>query len=170
MFYLIRRLDLSRIKIDIVEGKLIFTTATENQATNTTESLSLADSRHGEQVSSFSPLATPFQSRLGFGNDLLSMPQQETRAADTAPSSSEMEDVLMNLRLNNDLLFSDVDHNPHNYFMGNNRAESIAPSHQSIWGEANNSVPKNGEMIDTFDFLIKSLSSANNYVSMLTRE
>ncbi|XP_041978879.1 uncharacterized protein LOC121732919 isoform X2 [Aricia agestis] len=150
--------------MDIVEGKLIFSSANENQTVpTTTESFSLADSmgRHGEPQATFSPLATPFQTRVG--NDLLTM-GQEPRAADTAPATSEIEDVLMNLRLNNDMLFND-DHNNHNYFMGNSREPSTPTS--NIWSEGGS---RNGEMIDTFDFLIKSLSSANNYVSMLTRE
>ncbi|KAM3965244.1 uncharacterized protein ACR2FA_000631 [Aphomia sociella] len=82
-----------------------------------------------------------------------------------------MDDVLLNFRMNgNDVLFDDIDHNA-NYFMGASRAESVTSSQTNPWID-NTSMAgsRNGEMIDTFDFLIKSLSSANNYVSMLTRE
>lgn len=36
-----------------------------------------------------------------------------------APSAAELDDVMMNLRLNgSDLLFDDVDHNQQNYYVG----------------------------------------------------
>lgn len=154
------------------ESKPIFTTASDSQATATTqESFAPSDNRGGIncQDSAFSPLAAPFQSRVG--NELLTlMTQQEPRAADTAPSAAELDDVLMNLRLSgSDLLFDGVDHNQQNYYVGG-RADPVTNSHPNIWSEGSGQATRNGEMIDTFDFLIKSLSSANNYVSMLTRE
>ncbi|XP_047533233.1 uncharacterized protein LOC125068214 isoform X1 [Vanessa atalanta] len=165
-------MDSLQFNYNMDEGKPIFTTASDSQATTTTqESFAPSDNRGSIncQDSGFSPLAAPFQSRVG--NELLSLiTQQEPRAADTAPSAAEIDDVLMNLRLNgSDLLFDDVDHNPQNYYMGG-RADPVANSHPNIWSEGSGPTARNGEMIDTFDFLIKSLSSANNYVSMLTRE
>ncbi|XP_050350731.1 uncharacterized protein LOC126773694 isoform X2 [Nymphalis io] len=162
-------MDSLQFNYNMDEGKPIFTTASDNQATTTTESFAPSDNRSSIcQDSGFSPLAAPFQSRVG--NELLSMmTQQEPRAADTAPSAAEIDDVLMNLRLNgSDLLFDDVDHNPQNYYIGG-RTDPVV-SHPNMWSEGSGPTARNGEMVDTFDFLIKSLSSANNYVSMLTRE
>ncbi|CAH0398421.1 unnamed protein product [Chilo suppressalis] len=157
------------------DTKPIFTTASDTKSTATTESFAPADNRGlptGSE-SMFSPLAPSFQTRGG--NELLNLlAQQEPRQADTAPTTADMDDVLMNFRMNgSDLLFDDIDHTPQNYFMGNARPESVAPSNPSsnVWNDNNSMASgRNGEMLDTFDFLIKSLSSANNYVSMLTRE
>ncbi|XP_072949105.1 uncharacterized protein [Epargyreus clarus] len=154
------------------DGKSIFTTASETQPTTTTECfVPNGSSLSSSQDSGFSPMAAPFQTRVG--NDLLNlMSQHEPRQADPAPSTAEIDDVLMNLRLNgSDLLFDDTDQtNTQNYFMDGGRAETVT-HHSGIWNETPAATGgRNGEMIDTFDFLIKSISSANNYVSMLTRE
>lgn len=46
-----------------------------------------------------------------------------------APSAAELDDVLMNLRLNgSDLLFDDVDHNQQNYYVGKYKYSYIASS------------------------------------------
>ncbi|XP_053609281.1 uncharacterized protein LOC128674609 [Plodia interpunctella] len=152
------------------DTKPIFTTASDTKATSTTESFTPIDNRvPNGQESVFSPLANSFQSRGG--NELLNLlSQQEPRAADIAPTAADVEDALMNFRLNgSDMLFDDIDQNSQ-YFMGS-RAESVASAQNIPWTEGSSVAGnRNGEMIDTFDFLIKSLSSANNYVSMLTRE
>ncbi|KAL4707797.1 hypothetical protein ACJJTC_001743 [Scirpophaga incertulas] len=155
------------------EAKPIFTTACVSKTTTTTESFSTAaaPSMANPPEATFSPLAPPFQARGG--NELLNLlAQQEPKPADTAPITTGLEDMLLNLRMNgSELLFDEVDHNnTQNYFMGNKRPEPENAS--NLWND-NASIPagpRNGEMLDTFDFLIKSLSSANNYVSMLTRE
>ncbi|XP_037302955.1 uncharacterized protein LOC119188462 [Manduca sexta] len=155
-----------------MEDQKLFTTATDTTATTTTESFITTGSDNknlsAEQGGMFSASIPPFQ-RSG-GTELLGMlGQQEPRAADPAPSAADMDDILMNIRMNgSDMLFDEVDQNQ-NYYLGGNRPESVASS--NIWND-NTSVSgaRNGEMMDTFDFLIKSLSSANNYVSMLTRE
>ncbi|CAH2234529.1 jg1669 [Pararge aegeria aegeria] len=154
------------------EGKSIFTTASDSQATNTaaTESFAPSDNRNSGigQGSVFSPLAPPFQSRIT--EDLISMVNpQEPRAGDIAPSSSDIDEVLMNLRINSsDSLFEDpAEQSNHNFFMGS-RSESVASAPGNIWSE--NSTPKNNEMFDNFEFFLKTLSSANTYASMLTRE
>ncbi|CAH0715668.1 unnamed protein product, partial [Brenthis ino] len=155
------------------DGKPIFTTASDSHATTTVQdSFTSSENSNGGngQESGFSPLAAPFQSRMD--NELLSlMTQQEPRPADTAPSAAELDDVLMNLHINSsDLLFDDIEPNSHNnYYMGS-RTDPASASHSNIWSEGSGQGGRNGEMIDTFDFLVKSLSSANNYVSMLTRE
>ncbi|CAK1580122.1 unnamed protein product [Parnassius mnemosyne] len=165
-------MDSMPFNYNMEEGKPIFTTAGDTPATTTTESFVAPGNRNHNhsQDSVFSPLATPFQSRVG--NELLNMMQQEPRPADTAPTTTGMEEVLLNLRLNSsELLFDDIEHNTQNYFMNGNRSEPVPPPHTNIWNEHSGvSGARNGEMVDTFDFLIKSLSSANNYVSMLTRE
>ncbi|CAH2048539.1 unnamed protein product, partial [Iphiclides podalirius] len=154
---------------NVEEGRTIFTTAGDTPTTATTESFATPDNRNiNSQDSVFSPLAAPFQSRVG--GEFLNL-MHEPRTADTAPSAAEMEEVLLNLRLNSsELLFDDMEQNASNFFMNANRTDSAPPSH-NIWSDGSGiSGVRNGEMMDTFDFLIKSLSSANNYVSMLTRE
>ncbi|CAG9562020.1 unnamed protein product [Danaus chrysippus] len=153
------------------EEKPLFTTASENQCMTNKESFTQSERAINASDSAFSPLAAPFQSRVN--NGLLNMMQQEPRAADTAPSAADLDDVLVNLRINgNEPIFDEMDQNSQNYFnMGGSRTDTMAGSHSNIWSEgATPSGSRNGEMIDTFDFLIKSLSAANNYVSMLTRE
>ncbi|XP_059053732.1 uncharacterized protein LOC131848008 [Achroia grisella] len=152
------------------DSKPIFTTATDTKATATNESYTPADNRNmsNGHDSVFSPLASSFQSRGG--NELMNiLSQQEPRAADIAPSSADME-MMMNYRMNNDLLFDETDQNT-GFYMGTSRAESVGSMHANTWME-NSSIAasRNGEMTDTFDFLVKSLSSANNFVSMLSRE
>ncbi|KAL0838951.1 hypothetical protein ABMA28_016961 [Loxostege sticticalis] len=155
------------------ETKPIFTTASDAKATTTTESFAPSDNRNMSNASEsvFSPSAPAFQGRGGNEQLLNLLAQQEPRAADTAPTAADMDDVLMNFRLNgSELLFDDMDPNSQNYFMGNNRTESVA-SNMNSWGDnSSTAAGRNGEVMDTFDFLIKSLSSANYYVSMLTRE
>ncbi|KAI5644248.1 nanos RNA binding domain-containing protein [Phthorimaea operculella] len=142
-------------------------TATESFAPSETRGINM----NSQTESMFSPLAAHFQGRAG--NELLAMMgQQEPRQADTAPMQADVD--LMNFRMNgSEHLFDDMEQNSaHNFYMGNSRAESVASS--NMWSDGTQgtgvSAARNGEMIDTFDFLVKSLSSANNYVSMLTRE
>ncbi|XP_031766308.1 uncharacterized protein LOC113520683 [Galleria mellonella] len=151
------------------DSKQIFTTATDTKATVTAEIFTPSDNRTAQsgQESVFSPLASSFQTRGG--NELLNiLAQQEPRAADTAPSAAEIDEVFMNYRINgNDMLF---DENA-NYFTGTSRPESMGSAQTNTWMDNSTmGASRNGEIIDTFDFLMKSLSSANNYVSMLTRE
>ncbi|NP_001098702.1 nanos-like protein [Bombyx mori] len=162
-------MDSMSYNFNMEDEKPIFTTASDVTTTTTTESYTttgLDNITINSQEGSFSATTPSFQRG---GNDLLNLlARQEPRAADPAPNSTEMEDILLNMRLNGtDPLFDDMDPN-HNYFLGG-RPESVASS--NLWND-NSSVSgaRNGEMMDTFDFLIKSLSSANNYVSMLTRE
>ncbi|XP_013186828.1 uncharacterized protein LOC106132060 [Amyelois transitella] len=152
------------------ETKPIFTTASDTKATATTESFTNDNrSMPNGQESVFSPLANTFQSQGG--NELLNLlAQQEPRAADIAPTAADVEEALMNFRISGaEMMYDDIEQN-HPYFMGS-RAESVSSTPNVPWTEGSNApANRNGEMIDTFDFLIKSLSSANNYVSMLTRE
>ncbi|XP_073956883.1 uncharacterized protein [Choristoneura fumiferana] len=141
------------------DSKPIFTTASDTVPTNT-ESFAPSSNR-----------SMPAGAQEFFpGNELLNMlAQQEPRVGDTAPAAPDMDEVMMNFRMNGtDLLFDD-DHGSQNYYLvSSNRPEATSAN---MWGNGAG-VPANGktEMMDTFEFLIKSLSSANNYVSMLTRE
>ncbi|XP_038209854.1 uncharacterized protein LOC119830786 [Zerene cesonia] len=123
--------------------------------------------------SPFSPLAAPFQSRIG--NDLINLiNQQEPNIGDTAPPTSEIDDLLLNHRTSTtgrtDGLYDDLEQGQHNFYMGGNRPDSGSSANSNIFSEGSGIPGRNSEMVDIFDFLIKSLSSANYYVSMLTRE
>ncbi|XP_049873384.1 uncharacterized protein LOC126371958 [Pectinophora gossypiella] len=150
------------------DQKPIFTTASDTKATTTTETFAPTEGRNmNPPESMFSPLAAQFQGRGG--NELLTLlAQQEPRTGDTAPTANDID--MMNYRMSgSDLLFDD-ESSTHNYYMGGSRPDSVA-SQANMWTEGSGvSAARSGEMIDTFDFLVKSLSSANNYVSMLTRE
>ncbi|XP_075977488.1 uncharacterized protein LOC142977475 isoform X2 [Anticarsia gemmatalis] len=147
------------------EQKPIFTLAGEPNSTTTTDSYAFADTRNSGNQDAVLSSMTPMMSGLA-GNELLNMlSQQEPRVADSAPSVAEMEELLTNIRLNGSDVFND-DSSLNNYFTGYNRSDS---SSSGVWSDMQSS-NRNNEMMDTFDFLIKSLSSANNYVSMLTRE
>uniref|UniRef100_A0A2A4J366 Nanos-type domain-containing protein n=1 Tax=Heliothis virescens TaxID=7102 RepID=A0A2A4J366_HELVI len=153
------------------EQKPIFTLAGDPNPTSTTDSFPFPDTRNvGNQESVLSSM-TPLMQGLG-GNELMNMlSQQEPRVADSAPSVSEMEELLTNIRLNGSDVFND-DASLNNYFTGYNSSRSEASS-TNVWPDSttnNLQNSRNNEMMDTFDFLVKSLSSANNYVSMLTRE
>ncbi|CAB3236790.1 unnamed protein product [Arctia plantaginis] len=150
------------------EQKPIFTLAGEPNGTTTTDSYAFADTRNaGNTQNGVLSSMAPMMSGLG-GNELLNMlSQQEPRVADSAPSVAEMEELLTNIRLNGSDVYND-DNSMNNYFTGYNRSDS---SSSGVWSEnMNMQSSRNNEMMDTFDFLVKSLSSANNYVSMLTRE
>ncbi|KAF9405985.1 hypothetical protein HW555_013486 [Spodoptera exigua] len=149
------------------EQKPIFTLAGDQNPTSTTDSFTFPDNRNVAQDPVLSSM-TPMMQGLG-GSELLNMlSQQEPRAADYPPAVADMEDLLSNIRLNGSDMFTE-DANVNNYFSGfGSRSESAS---SSVWPDAANAQSsRNSEMMDTFDFLVKSLSSANTYVSMLTRE
>ncbi|XP_035440322.2 uncharacterized protein LOC118269362 isoform X1 [Spodoptera frugiperda] len=154
------------------EHKPIFTLASDQNPTSTTcceqESFMFPDTRNVGQDPVLSSM-TPMMQGLE-GSELLNMlTQQEPRAADYPPAVADMEDLLSNMRLNGSDMFNE-DANVNNYFSGfGSRTESAS---SSVWPDATTAQPpsRNNEMMDTFDFLVKSLSSANTYVSMLTRE
>lgn len=150
------------------EQKPIFTLAGEHNSTTTTESYAFADTRNtGSNRDGGLSSMNPMMSGFG-GNELLNiLSQQEPRVADTAPSVADVEELLTNMRFNGSDVFND-DSSVNNYFTGYNRSDS---SSSGVWSDnMNMQSSRSNEMMDTFDFLIKSLSSANNYVSMLTRE
>ncbi|XP_045498009.1 uncharacterized protein LOC123696051 isoform X1 [Colias croceus] len=161
---------------DIDENKPMFTTS-DTKAT-TTENFGPADTANMMKIedSPFSALAPPFQSRVG--NDLINLiGQPEPNVGDTAPQTSEIDDLLLNHRNSTttgrtDSLYDDLEQGQHNFFMGNggNRPDSGSSANSNIFSEGSGTPGRNGEIVDVFDFLIKSLSSANYYVSMLTRE
>ncbi|CAH1638126.1 unnamed protein product [Spodoptera littoralis] len=149
------------------EHKPIFTLAGDQNPTSTTDSFIFPDNRNVAQ-DPVMPSMTPMMPGLE-GSELLNMlTQQEPRAADYPPAVADMEELLSNIRLNGSDMFTE-DANVNNYFSGFGSRTEAASS--SVWPEAATPQPsRNSEMMDTFDFLVKSLSSANTYVSMLTRE
>lgn len=102
------------------------------------------------------------------GNELLNMlAQQEPRVADSAPAVAEM-DLFNNVRFNGSEVLNDDASLNSNYFSGYSCSESTA---SDLWPDnASLQNSRSNEMNDTFEFLVKSISSANNYLSMLTRE
>lgn len=157
------------------DKKPLFTNAAETIVTSTSDTFAAPERNisGNQSESGFSPMAPAFQSRAR--SERLGLPrQQEPRSADTAPTAAEIEEVLMYYRINNNPLFDDnAQANASNFgFLGNatnNRPESVASSNMWSEGAASNT-DRSNDMLDTFDFLVKSLSSAHNYVSMLTRE
>lgn len=161
-------MDSVSVSFSTEEQKPIFTLASDQNPTSTTDSFVFADPRNTDNNQEVLSSMTPMMQGLG-GNELLNMlTQQEPRVADAAPSVAEMEELLTNIRLNGSDMFND-DASINNYFTGyGSRSESGS---SNVWPDtANLQNTRNNEMMDTFDFLVKSLSSANNYVSMLTRE
>ncbi|XP_063536337.1 uncharacterized protein LOC134746047 [Cydia strobilella] len=144
------------------DTKPIFTTANETVIpTTTTESF--APSNRGMAGG---------QEFYPGGSGLLNLlAQQEPRPGDTAPTTADMmTEDMMNFRMNGtDVLFDDEPTS--NYYLGaagSNRPDPMSSS--NIWTNSSGVASGKSEMMDTFEFLIKSLSSANSYVSMLTRE
>ncbi|GBP47548.1 Nanos homolog 2 [Eumeta japonica] len=100
--------------------------------------------------------------------DLLSLMSQEPRAADPAPSAAELGDKMFEFRMNGcEAPFESFDA-AQAYYLGN-KAESVC-SRSSLWSEGPNGALSSPEQISAFEFLIKSVSAANNYLSLLTRE
>lgn len=148
------------------EQKPIFTLAGEANLTTTTDSYSFSDKIGSAQEATTLSSISSILSATG-GNDMLNMgSQQEPRVADTAPTVAEMEELLSNIRLNGSDMFSD-DTSLNNYFTGYSRADSES---SNTWPDNSTHGSRNAETMDTFDFLVKSLWSANKYVSMLTFE
>nr|XP_049693890.1 uncharacterized protein LOC110374694 isoform X1 [Helicoverpa armigera] len=149
------------------QQKPIFTLAGETNHTSTTDSFPFPDTRNAGNQDSVMPISALMQG-LGGGSML---PQQEPRVADSAPSMSEMEEMMMNIHLNGstDLFNEDAGSN---YFTGYNSSRSDA-SPTNAWldsATSNLQISRSSDAIDVFDFLMKSLSSANNFLSTLTRE
>ncbi|XP_068633447.1 uncharacterized protein [Battus philenor] len=145
----------SRYSFSVAEETNIFTTTNETPVTPTTESV-------------FSPLAAPFQSRL----DKEYLRPHELRSSDTGSPSNDLDEAFLNIRLTrSDMLFDDTEHNAQNYLNGNLTDTAEPLQNNNVWAEDLNNVnARHSEMMDTYDFLIKSLTSASNYVSMLNRE
>ncbi|XP_047991492.1 uncharacterized protein LOC125230395 [Leguminivora glycinivorella] len=142
------------------DSKAIFTTASETISTTTTESF--APSNRGMAGS---------QEFYPGSNGLLNLlAQQEPRPGDTAPTTADMmAEDMMNFRMNGtDLLFDDE--HTSNYYLGAGANRPDLMSSSNIWTNGSGVASGKSEMMDTFEFLIKSLSSANSYVSMLSRE
>ncbi|XP_023934798.1 uncharacterized protein LOC112043557 [Bicyclus anynana] len=160
-----------------MEDKSIFTTANDNLVSSTTPTESFAPSDNRGTIkghsSVFSPLAQPFQSRM---SGLVGMvAPQEPRVADVAPTSTGLEDALANFRIGSSethstsLYDEPVEQNNHNYFMGC-RSETSESTPVNIWNETSSIKSNDNNMFDSFEFFLKTLSSANTYASMLTRE
>ncbi|XP_026327405.1 uncharacterized protein LOC113235737 isoform X2 [Hyposmocoma kahamanoa] len=165
-------MDSMSYNFNMDEQKPIFTTASDTKVTRTTETFAPSPPSDTRTITSqsenvFSQLGAQYQDRNE--NDLLTlMGQQEPRVGDTAPSTADID--MMNFRMNgSDMMFDDVG-STHNFYVGGSRAESVVSSNTNMWTDSGVSSGRNNETIDTFDFLVKSLTSANNYVSMLTRE
>ncbi|KAH9628807.1 hypothetical protein HF086_004967 [Spodoptera exigua] len=148
------------------EQKPIFTLAGDQNPTSTTgcklvsqDSFTFPDNRNVAQDPVLSSM-TPMMQGLG-GSELLNMlSQQEPRAADYPPAVADMEDLLSNIRLNGSDMFTE-DANVNNYFSGfGSRSESAS---SSVWPDAANAQSsRNSEMMDTFDFLVKSSGSLSS--------
>lgn len=144
------------------EQKPIFTLAGEHNTTTTTDSYAFADTKNGDSKQEpMSSYMTSVLSGLG-SNDLLNMSNQ----TEPGVADKEMEDLLTNIHINGSDVNDDASVN--NYFTGYKQSDSLS---SCLWSDnIGMQSSRNNEMMDTFDFLIKSLSSANNYISMLTRE
>ncbi|CAH0585661.1 unnamed protein product [Chrysodeixis includens] len=149
------------------EQKPIFTHAGDPHVTTTTDSFGFAGlSNSGNNHEGILSSMTPMMHGLR-GNELLNMlAQQEPKVADSAPSGPDM-DLFTNIRLNGTEVLNDDTNLNSNIFSGYNPSES---SGASIWPDTNSQNSKSNEMMDTFDFLAKSISSANQYLSSLTRD
>lgn len=161
-------MDSTSVSFNMEDQKPIFTLAGDPNPTSTTDSFPFPDTRNIGTPEGVMSSMTPMMHGLG-GNELMNLlAQQEPKIADSAPSVADMEELLTNMRMNGSDVFND-DASVNNYFTGyGSRSESGS---SNIWPDnANMQNSRNNEMMDTFDFLVKSLSSANNYVSMLTRE
>ncbi|XP_026734460.1 uncharacterized protein LOC113498589 isoform X2 [Trichoplusia ni] len=124
--------------------------------------MSSSGNNHDGILSSMTPMMHGLR-----GNELLNMlAQQEPKAADSAPAGADM-DMFTNIRLNGTEVHNDDTSLNGNYFSGYNASES---SGSSPWPDTNTQNSKSNEMIDCFDFLAKSISSANQYLSSLTRD
>ncbi|XP_069360122.1 uncharacterized protein [Maniola hyperantus] len=116
------------------------------------------------QGSVFSPLAPPFQSRINKDYGSMAAPP-EPQVGDTAPS---VDFDLMNHPISETASLFDNNRSERsapNYFSAS-RTESVASG--SVW--ADKPVHKSDETFDNFDFLVKTLSAAHAYLSMLTSE
>ncbi|KAJ8731491.1 hypothetical protein PYW07_004655 [Mythimna separata] len=157
--------------INMEDQKPIFTLAGDPNPTSTTDSFPFPDTRNAGHPEGVMSSMTPMMHGLA-GNELLNLlTQQEPKVADSAPavgSVADMEEMLTNMRINGTDAFND-DGSLSNYFTGySSRSESGS---SNMWPDNTNAQnSRNNEMMDSFDFLVKSITSANNYVSMLTRE
>ncbi|XP_037970886.2 uncharacterized protein LOC105393109 [Plutella xylostella] len=147
------------------DTKPTFTTATDMSSATTAETPASSMPHEG----AFTPLPPAFHGHSA--NELLHLlAQQEPRAADTAPTTSDFEEMMMNFRINgSEMAFDETDSNHNNYYSMGSRAESVASSRGNMWSDRG-AAPRHNDQMTTFDFLVKSVSAANNYVSMLTRE
>ncbi|XP_045773799.1 uncharacterized protein LOC123873130 isoform X2 [Maniola jurtina] len=142
------------------EPRSIILTISDNPATE-----SYPASEHGGpsigQGSVFSPLAPPFQSRINKNFGSMVAPP-EPQVGDTAPDFD-----LMNLSINDaeSIFESRSEQSAPNYFMGS-KTESAACS----GGWADKSTNKTADNFRAFDFMIRTLSAAHSYVSILTKD
>ncbi|VVC92158.1 uncharacterized protein LOC126966259 isoform X2 [Leptidea sinapis] len=148
-----------------------FTSPSATRATST-ECLSPPESSNvvNVQHSAFSPSAQPFQSRMQRSASIVTQP--EPSIADTAPSMGDVNEWMMNSRMMPESdIFGDMgsNHNNDNLFNSEgNRSGTASLAH--LWSGNSSEATKSEDLISSFDFLVKSLSAANNFLSMLTRD
>ncbi|XP_013143921.1 PREDICTED: uncharacterized protein LOC106107583 [Papilio polytes] len=147
------------------EGEENLPVVTSASVTNGTASDQIVDST---QSSVFSPLAPPFESRL----NNMQNPMQYSHPNATA--NRDFDQPMMNIRTNNsDVQFDDIGSSSHNYTLNGNpmTADATSATQKNVCGDVTDAPPaRNENFVGAYDFLIKSMTSANLYVSMLNPE
>ncbi|XP_013164416.1 PREDICTED: uncharacterized protein LOC106115532 isoform X2 [Papilio xuthus] len=148
---------------EVEENRPVVTSAA---VTNGTASDQIVDST---QSSVFSPLAPPFESRL---NNLHQTQMQYSHP--NASANREFDQPILNMRTNNsDVQFDDIGSSSHGYTLNGNpmTGDATSAAQKNVCGDVTDApVVRNENFVGAYDFLIKSMTSANLYVSMLNPE